>query len=216
MPTSSSTLNAFDVQLISWRTADLMTKLGANDSAEAQAALANSASRQDYLQLSKQVGNMMASKAEYDAAFQKNTDVLALMNESWNANRYIVNALGTESKRVNKLDSQAKRDIYKLRQENMFYTYKTAYYAFGTRVIILTLYATLLALIPASMWRSGTIRTTLLIIIILVLLAVYAIVMFLSFAGAANRRKDDWTKVYWRAGDAVSAATNNDNMSCSG
>jgi hypothetical protein len=155
------------------------------------------------------VTNSIDAKARYDAAFQKNTDLLAQMNESWNANRYILNSLNKETKRVSSLDTQAKRDIYKLRQDELHMSYATSYYEFGTISIIITTYFTLLALIPISLWRAGRLPVVLVMVVVGILALLFTIVMLYRFLIAGGRRKGAWRKFYWKAGSAVSAGSSN-------
>lgn len=184
----------------------MMVDLNANTSDQAAAQIQSDTTLRDYLALSTSVANTLQLNQEYQERMETNTNTLAIMNESYNANRYIKGTIGTESDRINKLDSQAKRDIYKLRHEQMYYTNKAAYYAFGTRVIIFTLYVTLLAFIPAAMWRAGKVSSIVVATSVGVLMLIYLLVLVLAFAVTARRRKGDWNQFYWKSGNSVSSA----------
>ena len=204
-----TTYDDLDMQNISNQTSSMMQRLGANTADEATQKLAEAAKQTNYLQLSTMVTNSIDAKARHDAAFQKNTDLLAQMNESWNANRYILNSLDKETKRISSLDSQAKRDIYKLRQDELHLSYMGSFYDFGSRAIIFTMFFTLLALIPVALWRADRLNGLVVIIGVGVLAVLYAIVMLFSFTNVGGRRKGAWKKYYWKAGKAVQNAKGN-------
>jgi hypothetical protein len=205
--TTTSPYSDWDMNTLAYRAQEMMSSMKEDTSAGALDAIQQDAVNANYQDLSNAVSDVNVNQVRYDANFQVNTNMLAMMNESWNSNRYIATTLNSESKRVDKLDSQAKRDIYKLRQEQMYYTNRAEYYAFGSRVIIFTMFVTLLAFIPASMWVAGKLSSIIVAVSVGVVLLIYLMILVLAFAVTAKRRKSDWNQFYWRKGDTVTAAT---------
>ena len=215
--TTTSPYSDWDMNTLAYRAQDMMSSMKEDTSAGALNAIQKDALTAKYQELSNAVGEVNQNQVRFDASFQVNTNMLAMMNESWNSNRYIATTLNSESKRVDKLDSQAKRDIYKLRHEQMYYTNRGQYYAFGSRVIIFTMFVTLLAFIPASMWLAGKLSSIVVAVAVGVVLLIYLMVLVLAFAMTAKRRKSDWNQFYWRKGETVTAATSGSSAggSCS-
>ena len=200
--------NDYDQAQLGYRTQDLMRTLGADTVDDAKTKFRDLDKTVDYMQLSAMTSNNMNRKAVYDANFQKNTDLLAQLNESWNANRYISKSLTTEQRRISSLDSQARKDIYRLRQESMYLDYMSRYYTFVTNVMIFTLYVTLLALLPAAMLHSGRLSMYSVATIEGILLAFYLVILFVLYRRRAQRRTTDWTRYYWEAGKVVTDSGN--------
>ena len=139
----------------------------------------------------------MDDEYEQTLMFQKNTDLLAQMNESYNANVYLQKSLTSEKSRVGEADTRAKRELYRLRQKAMFTDYMANYYDMASGAVIMTLYVTLLLLFPVALWKAGRISHTQLFILDGVLLALYAVVMVALFAKTGGRRKTAWKQYYW-------------------
>lgn len=148
---------------------------------------------------------------EVTSAFITSTDVMAQMNESANANLYISNALSKESWRVAKLNKDAKKGIYKVRQEYTYYAFMIEYYRFMTGIILYTLVVTLLLLMLTAAWRAGRVPQPLFMIVVGVLLVVYCLSMIVMFKNTAYRRKYQWNKYYWRPGTEIKNAVANAN-----
>ncbi len=199
----ATTFDDIDMQTISNATAAMMQNLGANTAAEARSRIGDADKRTNYLQLSAMVTNSAEAKARHDADYQKNTDLLAQMNESWNANRYIVNAVRKESGRVNRLDGQIKRDVYRLRHDKLQDTYMLKKYDFGTNIAILTTYVMLLGMIPVALWSAGSFNATVMLFFVCLLLVFYALGIAALFMRAGHRRKGAWKQFYWKSSPAI-------------
>jgi hypothetical protein len=136
--------------------------------------------------------------------FQKNTDLLAQMNESWNANAYLNSAIVGEQDRVHRADVDARRDLYRLRQQAMYADYMSHYYDAATRVVLLSIYVTLLLLMPVALWKMGRISSGQMLLLDGILLLLYLVVLVAICARTAGRCNGAWQQFYWGAGSAVS------------
>lgn len=210
----AQTYNEVDLQAISQKTQDFMTSLGAQNISDVLGKIQKMDELQQYQTLSKMIADIMSTTYEQNKDYQRNTDLLAQLNEGWNANRYIVNSLAIENKRVGSLDAQAKRDIYKLRQKYMYTAYMHEYYDFAIRVVMLTLYATLLLLIPAAMWKVDGMNGALFFVIDGILLILYLVVLIVLFRNVGDRRKNAWRQKYWRVGRSIEESIRNQSDMC--
>ena len=156
-------------------------------------AAANSASDASRTQAEKE------ATSEYVAM----TDVMAQMNEAVNANVYIMESLLREAERVLKLDENAKRSIYKIRQDYMYVSYMTEYYTFMTNMVMYTMVITLILLSLTAAWKMGKVPEIIYFILCACIVVVYAVSMFILFKHAAYRRNYQWNKYYWKAGADV-------------
>ena len=138
---------------------------------------------------------------------QSITHMLAQMNESYNANRYIVGALGSERRRMDALDGQAKLDLYRLHKYQLDVLYKTRLYRFWTGVAEFTLLVTLLLIAPIALWRGGRLSSRGLAVTEAVGVVLYALVMVALFQRLAMRRTTNWQHMYWRPNEVVRSAT---------
>lgn len=134
-----------------------------------------------------------------DLKLQNNTDVLAQMNSSMNANQYIAQIATLENARVTNLDAKAKRDVYRLREQSLSINFGEHFYSFlaiGVRVIIVStmLVFGVLVLTATNMItpRSGVILGVLLMV-------VTGIIIMAMSASAAARRNDNWGHYYWNS-----------------
>lgn len=153
-------------------------------------------------------GDALRTQSEREATSQyvSTTDTMAQMNESLNANVYIVMSLISELERVSALDKNAKKHIYKVRQEFMYIAYMTEFYKFMTNVVMYTLVVTLILLCFTSAWRMGNLQDILYYILCCVILSLYAVSMFILFKNAAHRRNYQWNKYYWKTTGDVKRA----------
>lgn len=143
----------------------------------------------------------MNNAAVRDDQFQRNTNLLAQMNESYNANSYLLQSLATEDKRLSSLDDRARRDLYRLKQEDLNFVYMAQFYRFMSSMTMLTLYILVLMLLPVALWQMKRIPYAFLWIIDGVLVLIYlAIIMFNRIS---MRRTTDWSAYYWKLGDTV-------------
>lgn len=197
------TFDNVDVQTVSYRTQDFVTSLGVNTIPEAQQRFSDIDRLRTSQDQSYQTNQLWTSTVANDRTFQTNTDLLAQLNESWNSNAYIVQSLGAETKRVGALDNVARRDVYRLRQNEMHTVYMINYYKFATRVLIFTLYVTLLALIPAAIFAAGRMAMWLLVGIESILLAIYLLVLIVVYYKSSIKRTTAWDKYYWSVKDVT-------------
>jgi hypothetical protein len=149
------------------------------------------------------------AERETTAQYVQMTDVMAQMNEALNANIYIIDGLIKELMRVGKLDDNAKRGIYKVRQEFMLVSYMTEYYKFMTNMVMYTLVVTLILLSLTAAWRMKHINDILYYVVTGILFALYAVSMFVLFKHAAYRRMYQWNKYYWKISGEVKRETEN-------
>lgn len=199
-----------DMSTIQMQTQELMRDLGARDATDVQAKLATIADQERYQQIASQTQSTMNARVTDDMIFQRNTHLLAQLNESWNANRYIANSLTADEKRVARLDTLTKRDIYKSRQGRMYTTYMVNYYGFATSMAIATFFVVLLLLVPVAMWQVGKLSFHAMLIAAGVILALYLVLAWLLMRKTARRRTSDWRQYYWKLGSVKKDNRDND------
>jgi hypothetical protein len=201
-----------DMQSIAFATQDLMRDMGAKDASDVLNKMQQSEKQTQHVELSKVMRNIMDSKYYHDLTYQRNTDLLAQMNEAWNANRYIVNAISKEQKRISTLDTDAKRDMYSVRQSYSYANYMNNYYRMTTSVLIFTTIVTILLLIPAAMWRQNRLSSYLLVAIDGILLALYLVILLVVFKGMGVRRENNWDQIYWRVSKNIQDQANQNSQ----
>jgi hypothetical protein len=135
--------------------------------------------------------------------FAANTHLLAQLNESYNANRYIANTLTAEKQRVSKLDKASRTDVHRMRMSHLDTAYLDGYYQFMTRAAIFSTFMVVLTLLPVSLWASGSLSTMLMAPIVTLLLVVYATALALIYRNKIHRRNNDWNHRYWKISDEV-------------
>ncbi len=129
--------------------------------------------------------------------YHQNTDLLAQMNESHNANRYIVERAKVEKARLEKLSSVARRDIYILQQRELEATFIAQRERERTGLIIITLYTSLLALLLLAMARTQRLPAQVAMWGAVGLGVLYVLALILWFVMTSQRRRDVWGKQRW-------------------
>jgi hypothetical protein len=163
---------------------------------------------------SRAVRNQMNFQYHEELQYQRNTDLLVQMNESWNVNSYLANSVKGETVRMNKLDNLARRDIYMLRKRIMYADYMTNYYRMMTSVIVMALFATLVLLIPAAMWRANRLGMKTLVVIDGIVLALFLLVMVYTFSRFATRNNEVWKQRRWMPSQTMLDQLKSNEQSC--
>lgn len=141
------------------------------------------------------------------SATTQNTDLLAQMNASYNANDYIVQAVASERVRVGTLDAHAKRDVYRLQGQSLGTVYTEDQCKFLTLVTRLVLLASILvvAVVSATSQSSITRRTGIILAVFVVLIVGVGFLVLISTA--ATRRNNVWGHYYWKTSAAITGAS---------
>lgn len=151
------------------------------------------------------------------ASFQNMTDVLAQMNEAYNANTYIASNLSRERRRVQHLDNELRKEMWKARQRALGTQYRIEHQRFRLRVIMGTAVVTVLVLLLAAVWRQGRLWTWLFFTLAAALLLVWGVGLALYMRRNAMRRRLHWNQYYWRVtGDALNETKKSAEASCPG
>lgn len=138
------------------------------------------------------------------ASFQTTTDMLAQMNEAYNANRYIRSNLTAEHRRVARLDAEARKEMWKVRQRFLGTRYHTSYVRFKERVVLASMALTVVLMLLAALWRQGTLWTWLFVVLVGLLVLAFAVLLIARLRRNGMRRKMHWNQYYWRVtGDAA-------------
>jgi hypothetical protein len=202
-PTTPLTSDAVDLATITNRMSTFLYDQNTDDVPTTQAAVLAERKLQDdmyNLQLQRAADN---ERYQHSSAFQRNTDLLAQLNESWDANAYIRRALKAEMGRVGRLDQLSRRDVQRVRETSLYTQYAARRYAFCGNLMAFTLVVTLLVMIPASFWRVDGMSGTALVVIDGLVLVLYALVVSVMFKGVAERRLYEWDRIYWRANPTI-------------
>jgi hypothetical protein len=207
MSSSSSSFPSYsdlDVQVITTKTNNMMSEMGTTSADDFISKLADLDQQTQFIQASEVAKHMYTASELAMVRFRDATDMLAQLNESYNANRYIVESTNAEHERIKRVDSLTKNDIYKMRQGVAYTTYMEQYYKFVTGLLTLTMFVTLLLLIPASMWRKNELGTAYMVVIDGIVLFLYIIILFFIVLSMARRRKTaGWDKYYWKISSSM-------------
>ena len=150
--------------------------------------------------------------------FQASTDVLAQMNEAYNANAYIMGNLVRETGRVARLDADARKEMWKARQRYLATQYQLAETRFRRNVVLSGAALTLVILVLAAAWRQGRLWGWLFAALVGLLVLAYGVGLALAMRRNASRRKLHWRQFYWRVSGDAANETNKSNAasaSCS-
>ena len=130
-------------------------------------------------------------------------------NDMLNMHDYVQNIYDSESGRVNHLRNQSVNNVYKLREGYMTQKYSVYYNQYLTRIIMMTLGV---AIVCACLGLCAYSRDPPMLdkaiaaCVGLVILIFYVLVLGLSYHRTLERRKDDWTKYYFKAPPGVEGA----------
>lgn len=129
--------------------------------------------------------------------FSMMTDMLAQMNESYNANQYISKNLNSEWNRIADLDVKTKRDINKVRQKYLYALYMVNEYKFRVTIVKMWLFWVLVCLSLECLRSQGAISGIVLAVVSFVLLVAMLIAMVIMYRMQLRRRKYQWNKFYF-------------------
>lgn len=187
----------------------------ANTVDELKANMQAADKRNAYVQRSQMVSDAMKDEAAMDAAYQVNTDLLAQMNESWNANRYIERGVQKESDRLTRGEVTGRKNIYALRSRELQARFATNYNGRVAFMAALTLVVTLLALLVAAMFRAQRLGLVSLVAILGILIALYTVyVVYVVRQMGMMRLDSEWGKVRWASEIKANADVVNQEASC--
>jgi hypothetical protein len=187
----------YDAQNIATSTNQMMASMGVTNAGDFAMKLTDLSSQVAFTNRASDAKQAHRISDSTKTDFHNHTNMYAQLNESYNANKYIVNTLSAEQKRINSVDSATKKDVYKLRQGLQYTTYMEQYYRFVTGIAMLTMFATVLILIPASMWRVNTMTTGSVIVVEAIILVLYMVVLVALVLTMSRQRKNAWGKYYW-------------------
>lgn len=134
-------------------------------------------------------------------AYHSMTDLVGQMTEAYNANKYAGKMLMQESGRVERLNLEARKEVYKMQQAYLGVAYRRMYFRFLTNIILFTAFVTCFLLIITAMWRQQAIGDKTYLVAMGVVLVLYSIVMVIMFAYNSRRRKSHWRQFDWTISD---------------
>lgn len=175
----------------------MMRDTGANTVGELATQIQTTDALAAQNQMQRVIRDQMNSQYQSDLQYQRNTDLLAQMNESYNTNKYIDTNLRNEQIRLSKMDGNARRDVYMYRKRILYAEYMTNYYRMMAGVLALSLFVTLLLLVPAAMWRADRLGFRTLIIVDAIVLTLFLAVLIFIFIRMGRRDVDDWKMRRW-------------------
>lgn len=149
----------------------------------------------------------MTPSLSLPSATTQNTDLLAQMNASYNANDYITQAVASEQARVGTLDAYAKRDVYRLQSQSLGTAYTLDhcnFLALLTRVVLL---AAILVVAVVSATAQNIISRRSGIILGVVIVCVIGLNFLIQVSIAARRRNNVWGHYYWKTDQTKTGAT---------
>lgn len=120
---------------------------------------------------------------------------------------YIRNTIENESSRITSLNSDSRKNVYKVRQMTLLEAYRSQYYKFIMNVIIFSLFITVLCLIIAAAFKSDIIKHLWLVVLIIgVIVIVYTLGMLYAFHSLKKRARYDWNQLYFSPTKVVQEA----------
>lgn len=203
-----------DVQTVAYKTQDMIRDTGANQVSELATQVDTLDKLAIYNQTNRAVRNQINVAYDQNLKFQQNTDLLAQLNESWNTNQYLASNIKSEETRVKKLDDMARREVYLFRHRILYSEYMASYYKMMTNILVLSMYTTLLLLIPAAMWRANKLGLVQLYVIDGIILALFLLILLYTFSRFATRSNDVWKIRQWSPSQTMLDQMKNDQQSC--
>ena len=129
--------------------------------------------------------------------FSSTTALIGQMNEAYNSNRYVGDALMGEDNRVTKLNNDLRKEIYKLQQQYLMTVYKRNQYLFKTAIFLwIAIVASIMGVLGAMM-RQELLSATVTGAAIIVIMLFFAFAMSVIYSRAARRRAYHWTQFYY-------------------
>ena len=138
-------------------------------------------------------------------ALQDNVQMVTVLNESLNANKYIQDIMTAESGRIGGMEKSVKNEQFKLRNTLMMNQYLIGYYSVATFVVQLTMIVTLLLLLPAALWRAGVVPGLVFGAVVLLIVIVYLAALVATVARTSMRRSDAWNELNWHVSKQFAA-----------
>lgn len=126
--------------------------------------------------------------------------MMGQLNESQNATRYIDNSLDQELERIGKLNQESVNEVQKAQIRQLALDHEVQRSKFITRIIVFTIFISVLLSLVIGGWLQGVIPRFFFIIIAAIILVGYALAMALSFAVNSRRRQNHWKQLYHPGG----------------
>ena len=193
-----TTFSDTDMQGISGRTQALMRDVGSVSGARAANQIDAAAADAEQRSMVRDARDAMRAEYELSRGMQRNVDMLAQMNEAWNANSYIVDSLTSEKRRVGALDALTRRDLYRARQQHLHGRFSTRSYTVATNSVVATLAVVMLLLLPFALWGLERLKLWAAVAWAVLLLVVYLGVALAISRNAAMRWTTAYDKYYFR------------------
>lgn len=147
-------------------------------------------------------GRAQGTKAAMEAnssSYKTVTRMMAQLNESMNANKYILSALRRELGRVRGMNQEAQKEVYKAQQRHLLVTYKLHYTAFVTGVIVFSMVGAALLAMCAGGWIQGVYSLYVMGVLGAVVVFLFSVTIAFVMSNNARRRKFHWNQFYWGA-----------------
>ena len=128
-----------DLNLINATAFNTVQKINAPTLAGVQQNLNSTSTYTNHINNQSALRAQGLSASTTNLVYHRNTDLVAQLNESWNANRHINNTLNNEIKRLDGHNKVAKVDVYKMRQAELQLEYSRSAYYKKTGIVIATI-----------------------------------------------------------------------------
>jgi hypothetical protein len=199
-----------DVSLINARAFDTVQRIDAPTLSGVQEKIDAARKYTDHVnnQSSRQAQGLNASNT--NLMYHKNTDLIAQINESWNANRHINNTLNNEIKRLDNHNKVAKVDVYKMRQSELQLEYSRSAYHKKSKIVIATIIMLCAVTLTVALMGMGRISRPITIVVCTVFLLAYILYVVSMVRDLGHRRDMDWRRFYWDS----KLPNKNDSLEC--
>lgn len=150
------------------------------------------------------------AKEQFDVpqtSFEDSTALMTSINQTSTANQYLLSVVSAENARLKRLDENAQRDLYRLREQSLSVVYGADLCGFLAVVIKIVLVAAMLILGVISATAQQVVSRRSGIILSVLVTLIFGFILLCMCISAANRRNDAWGHYYWNAGTAKFGST---------
>lgn len=191
------TLTADDLALINGRAFQTVQNINAPTLSGVQQNLNAANQYTSFLNQQSNAQQQGLNASESNLMYHRNTDLVAQINESWNANRHIHNTLKNEKKRLDNHNKVAKVDVYKMRQAELQMEYIRSSYQKKTKLVIATIIVICIVTLTVALMGMDRLSRPITIIVCTIFILGYILYVIGMMRDFGQRRDMDWRRFYW-------------------
>jgi hypothetical protein len=186
-----------DLNLINATAFNTVQKINAPTLAGVQQNLNSTSTYTNHINNQSALRAQGLSASTTNLVYHRNTDLVAQLNESWNANRHINNTLNNEIKRLDGHNKVAKVDVYKMRQAELQLEYSRSAYYKKTGIVIATIILLTTVTLAVALMGMGRLSRPITIVVCTIFVLAYILYIVSTVRDLSRRRDMDWRRYYW-------------------